>query len=265
MKRAFSIALLFALCFMPVEGSYSADQAVDAEKNSYLMKLEERYQKAIALREKGAYDESLALLQQLVNENQGSAKFEIARLDTILEQSRDMKESDNIAWKNKAREAGYRIKTLLAANSANSDYWVVYAKYSWLVEANKETHITKAIKKAFYYKPDNPEAYIVQADYNFDKARESSSDSKQNTMMQGVGSNTEPDRYNFAKAAKSSYEAALSGKLSDARRAYVHYKMGNVKDRILQEPESAKKDWEEAIRLSPDSKAGKLSRQRLGI
>jgi len=265
MKNALMVALLFIFCLFFSGFSYPADKPGDAERDSYLMKLEERYQKAITLREKGDYDASLAILQKLVDENQGSSKYEIAKLDTVLEQGRDLKEADNIAWKSKTREVSNRIKALLTANSGNSDYWVVYAKYSWLVEANKETHITKAIKKAFYYKPNNPEAHIVEADYYFDRARESRTDVKQNTMMQGIGSNNETDRYYLGKTAKSSYEAALAGKISDDRKAYVHYKMGNLEEKIFQDPSAAKKAWEEAARLSPDSRAGKLSKGHLGV
>ena len=265
MKKALQVGLLFVFCLAFAGLSCPADKSGDAERDSYLMKLEDRYQTAITLREKGDYDAALTALQKLVDENQGSAKFEIARLDTILEQGRDLKEADNVAWKGKIREVSHRIKALLTANSGNSDYWVVYAKYSWLVEANKETHITKAIKKAFYYKPNNPEAHIVQADYYFDRAREARTDPKQNTMMQGIGSGSETDRYYLGKSAKSSFEAALAGKVSDDRRSYVYYKMGKLEEVILQDPSAAKRDWEEAIRLSPDSKASKLAKQRLGI
>ena len=157
------------------------------------------------------------------------------------------------------------IKTMLAANAGNGDYWVIYAKYSWLIEANRETHITKALQKAFYYKPNNPEAHIVQADYHFDKAREARGDNRQNTMMQGVGTNTETDKLNLGKISKSSYEAALPGNLSDARKAYIYYKLGNLEEQIFQEKTNAKKDWEAAVKLAPDSKTGKLAKQRLGF
>ncbi|HTZ18145.1 MAG TPA: hypothetical protein VMB78_06860 [Dissulfurispiraceae bacterium] len=264
MKSVRLVSVLLSVCLVLSVGYASDKGSAKTEKDNYLMKLDHRYQKAIDLKEKGEYEAAIEMLQKLVDENQGDAKYEIARLDAIVEQSRDMKEAGNMAWRIKAKEAGYRIKTMLSANGGNGDYWVVYAKYSWIVETNKETHITKALQKAFYYKPDNPEAYIVQADYYFDKAVYARGDNGQNSMMQGVGTNTESDRFGLAKAAKSSYESALRGKLSNARKAYVYYKMGSLEERIFQENDSAGKYWARAVKLSPDSRAGKLAGNRLG-
>lgn len=266
MKSRMLVALIMTVCFIFSGGAYAADQkSADTEKDAYMLKLDGRYQKAVALKENGDYEAALTMLQKLADENQGAVKYEIARLDVVLEQSRDMKETGNTAWKNKAREAAYKIKSMIHANAGNGDYWVIYAKYSWLIETNKETNITKSLKKAFYYNPNNPEAYIVQADYHFDKAREARDDNKQNSMMQGMGTVTEGDRFNVGKIAKSAYEAALLGKLSDARKAYVYYKMGSLEERIFQNKDDAKKNWETAIKLSPESRSGKLAKQRLGI
>jgi hypothetical protein len=192
-------------------------------------------------------------------------KYEISRLDTILDQSRDMKEANNTAWKLNATQAGHRIKTMLEANAGNGDYWVIYAKYSWLIEANRETHSTKALQEAFYYKPNNPEVHIVQADYHFDKAREARGDDRQHPMMQGVETNTETDKFDQGKISQSSYEAALLDNLSDVRKAYIYFKLGNLEEQIFQQKTNAKKAWEAAVKLAPDSKTGKLAKQCLQI
>jgi tetratricopeptide (TPR) repeat protein len=264
MKRGVFAVLCLAVCSVLACSAYAADQpAAASARDAYLTGLEERYQQAVSLREKGDYEASTAILDKLVSENPGSSKYEIARLDVILEQSRDMKESGNTAWKNKAREAAYRIKTLHASNIGNSDYWVLYAKYSWLIETNKETKITKALKKAFYYKPNNPEAYITQADYQFDKAREAN-DSGQYGMVHGANDSNASSRFILGQNAKFSYEAALTNKLSDERKAYVYYKLGNLAEQIFREKETAGKNWEAAIKLSPDSRSAKLAKSRLG-
>ena len=266
MKSGCLLAVFVAVCLAFASGAFAADQNTpDTGYEAYKAKLEERYRQATSLKENGDYDAALAILQQLTDENQGMVKYEIARLDTLLDQSRDMKEANNKAWKLNATQTGHRIKTMLTANAGNGDYWVIYAKYSWLIEANKETHITKALQKAFYYKPNNPEAYIVQADYHFYKAREARVDNKQNTMMQGVGTNTDTDKFSLGKIAKTSYEAALTGNLSDVRKAYIYYKLGNLEEQIFQEKANAMKDWEVAVKLAPDSRTGKLAKQRLGI
>ncbi|MGO9614605.1 MAG: hypothetical protein ACLPX5_16440 [Dissulfurispiraceae bacterium] len=263
MKTVRLITVFLAVCFNLTVSAYAADQETpDAGYEAHKAKLDERYRQAITLKDDGDYDAALAILQTLIDENQGSVKYEIARLDTILEQSREMKEAKNAAWKSKARETSYRIKAMAKANADNGDYWLIYAKYSWLTEA-REVHITKALQKAFYFKPNNPEAYIVRADYHFDKAREVRSDG-QFDMMHGVGPNSSSDKLALGQIAKSSYEAALLGQLSDSRKAYIYYKMGNLEDQIFHEKDLSKKDWEAAVKLAPDSSIGKMAKQRLG-
>ncbi len=265
MKSCRLVYVLLAICFIIPGIAWAADQTMppDAEKEGYMAKLDARYQKAVALKEKGDYEASIDMLQKLVDDTQGSARYEIARLDAVLEQSLDMKETGKAEWKNRLKEVGHRLKVMLPSNQGNGDYWVVYAKYSWLVEANNEKHITKALKKAFYYKPNNPEAYIVEADYYSDKAINTRADNKQNSMLQGMGTNTEGDRFALAKVAKSSYESALSGKLSDDRKAYVYYRMGSLEERVFGEDSLAKKDWDTAIKLSADSRTAQLAKKRL--
>ena len=257
-------SVLIAICFMFSTGYALDKKPLQSEKESFLSKPDQQYQHALSLKDKGEYDAAIRILQNLVDENQGNVRYEIARLDAIIEQSRDLKEAGNAGWKIKAKEVRYRIKVMHAANAGNGDYWVLYAKYSWIVESNKETHITKAIEKALFYKHDNPEAYIVQADYYFDKAVNTSGDGRQNTMMQGISTNAEGDRFSYAKMAKASYESALKGNLRAARKAYIYYRMGSLEERIFQENASARKDWESAVKLSPESLAGRLARNRLG-
>ncbi len=264
MKHGTAIALCLAICILLAGGAWGENRKfTDAGMDAYLKKIEENYQTAVSLKEKGDYEGSLAILQKIVEVSQGLPKYEIARLDTILEQARDMKESGNQAWKSGMKETGMRIKTMYAANFANPDYWLVYAKYSWLIEANKETHITKALKKALYYKPDNPEAYIIQADFQFDKAKEASTDMTYG-MVHGVDSGGVSDKFSEGLITKSSYEAALKGKLSDARRAYIYYKLGNLEDQIFHETDKARRDWEKAQKLAPDSRTGQLAKLQLG-
>ena len=265
MKKANAAVGVVLACMIFSVVVYAAEQkAAETGKDVYMLKLEGQYQQAIALKENGDYEASLAILQKLLDDNPGLSKYEIARLDTILEQSRDMKESKNGAWQAKAKQVGHRIKLMLNSNSANGDFWVVYAKYSAIIEANRETHITKALKKAFYFKPNNPEAYIVQADYNFYKAREAR-DEQQPGMMYGISENSGGQRFAMAKDAKTSYEAALAGPLSNARQAYIYRKLGDLEEDMLRNKDIAKKDWEMAVKLAPDSRSGKLAQQRLEI
>jgi|GEM_PF-1861192 len=230
----------------------------------YDPKAEEMYREAIALKEKGDYEASLEILQKLVKAYQGTDKYEIALLDVLVEQSHELKERGNTAWKLKVRGVGLKIKEMYDNNIENSDYWVVYARFSWLVEAKKETHITKAIKKAFYYKPNNPEAYITNADYNFECARDYHVDT---TPKYGMGHIEEGElplnRSNLAKTAKNSYETALASPVSDARKSYILLKMGDLEALVFRNRTAAAGYWERASQLEPDGKYSRIAGQRL--
>jgi|WetSurMetagenome_2_1015567.scaffolds.fasta_scaffold00030_67 hypothetical protein len=255
MKSLKLAAVLFAVCLILAGSVYAADRA----------DVEERYRQAIALRENGDYDSSIDILHKLMNDNRGLSRYEIAWLDVILDQGREMKGSGNPAWKIKAVAAGHRIKAIRAANTGNPDYWVVYAKYSCLMETRKEGYVTKALMKSFVYKPNNPEAYIAQADYYVDSARQSGIDAGSQYGMGNVtGNGGEVNKFNLAKSAKASYEAALAGPVSAARKAYILLNLGDLEARLLGDREAAKKYWAGAVELAPDGKFGKLAAQRLG-
>jgi hypothetical protein len=163
----------------------------------------------------------------------------------------------------KAAEATPKIKELYYSNAENPDYWVVYAKYSCLIDTRRETHITKAIKKAFYYKPNNPEAFIAQADYYLDNAVDYHVEGSQEYGMGQIESFDEPlARANLAKKAKRSYESALAGRVSDARKSYILLRLGDLEALVFKNKAAAASYWKRASALAPDAKFSKLAGQR---
>jgi tetratricopeptide (TPR) repeat protein len=257
-------AVLFTVCLILSVGAFAAEQrAVDSKYDANKANTGEMYHQAIALKENGDYESSLAILQKLISANRGSVQYQIAWLDVILEQGRDMKDNRTPGWESKAIEAGRSIKLMRGANAGNGDYWIIYAKYSILVETKNEGHITKALRKAFFIKPNNPEAYITQADYYFDSARQIQTDPGQQYGMNTMGSDTSETKANMTKSARDSYEAALAGPVSDARKAYILLRMGDMEARILGNREAAKNYWDRAAKLAPAARSGKLAAQRL--
>jgi tetratricopeptide (TPR) repeat protein len=232
-----------------------------AEELSVPAKQDELYKRALALKEDGNYDAAFEIFKKLASENPNDSKYEISYLDIILDQCITMKALNNSAWMTKAKEVGGKIKTLYTKYARNAEYYLVYAKYSWLVEAKREAHITKALEKSLYFKPNNPDAYILKGDIYLDQAKKADSVEQHDEALKGSSTTS---RQSLAETAKTSYESALkSPDLSDRKKAYVYYKMGELESQIFGKKDIAKANWEKAAALAPDSKSGKSAREML--
>ncbi len=227
---------------------------------------EELYKKADVLKEDSEYDAAYDIFKKLIDENPSNNKYQLGYVDILLEQSRVMKEANNPLWATKAKEAGSKIKSLYFINTRNADYYLVWAKYSWIIEARRQSNITKALEKAFYFKPNYLNAYILKGDIYFNLAKNASSSEQQfadNTALTGRSSTN--TRHSLAMTAKSAYESALSStEIDSKKKVYVYYKMGDLEDQILGDKEKAKINWEKALSLSPESTFGRLAKERLG-
>lgn len=255
----FRKAIYFFLVCLSVSSVFLGIDPARSEET----KQEELYKKALSLKNDGDSDSAVEILSKLLAENPAVGKYEIGHLDTVIDQCITMKGLNNSAWKVKAKEMGNKIKLIQARESTNADYWLVYAKYSWLVETRRDKHITKALEKALFYKPGYAEAYILKGDIYFDLAKKADPNEKQddNSFTGGSGIS---DRHSQALTARSSYEAALlSSNMDNKRKAYIYNKMGDLKYQIFSDTAAAKKDWERAASLSPDSRAGKLAGEKL--
>jgi hypothetical protein len=244
-----------------IRGERSSEDAYEAFKSSR----EELYKKALAFKEDGDYNAAYNILKKLIAESPGVSTYEISYVDTLLDQSLTLKEAQSSEWKAKAKEAGHKIKLLYPANTRNADYYLVHAKYSWIIEAQRETHIFKALQKALYFNPVYPVAYIIQGDVFFVRARNTNPDEEQEGAANLAGRASTTNRQFLAEEARTSYKSALSSShLGDKRKAYVHYKLGELEDGIFGNKDAAKAHWGQAVSLAPESRAGKLARQRLG-
>lgn len=241
---------------------WTMDSAVFAEEQAggtggsavehYKKELDALYQKAEELKENGDYDSASAILVKLMIDNPGVVKYELGYVDVLLEQSKALKEAKRDEWKAKANEAKPRLKSLYHKNTGNPDYYYLHAKYSWIVEASREAHITKALEKAFYYRKHFPEAKLLKADYLFDRALNTDADGQQ------------PSRRFIAEEARASYRSALDGNgLSVARRAYALLKLGELDLRLFGDKEAARQSWEKAVAEAPASPAGRRAKERL--
>ena len=247
---------LVGLIFGVVNIGYSEDTPHQAS-------LDELYQKAIALKEVGDNNAALDIFKKIAND---SSKNQIRHTDILVEQGIIMKDMNMPTWKLPAKEAAYKIKLLYKTNYNNPEYWLVYAKYAALV--NKERHVYGAFQKAFFFKPDYVEGYIAKGTVYTYLAK--NTDPSESTTSSAIGyedvhvSKENSVSYNRGKVAKESYEIALKNStLDNDRKAYIHYKIGELEMNILSDKEEAVKNWKKAVELSPDSMYGKKSAELL--
>lgn len=269
-RRLGFFVFCFLICSILSKGyiAYSEEPVSQMTPEELYKKIQEvqqeRYTKALIFKTDGDFDAAYDILKKLISENPNNNNYQISYIDALLEQIIVMKRADNSEWKVKAKEAKDKIKLLYPANAANADYYLIYAKYSCIVETKRESNIFKALDKAFYFKPNYTYANIVKGDIYSGLAKNSDvleqpKDSV--TLTGGASANT---KHMLAMTAKTSYESALSSSdIDDKKKAYVHYKLGELEYQILGNEADAKANWEKAVAISPDSKIGKHSRKRL--
>ncbi len=188
-------------------------------------------------------------------------KSELALVDALIEQSRILKESNDSTWIARAKEAKLKVKVLYMSNVNNPDYWLIYAKYSAL--EGKERHIDGGLKKAFYFRPGYIEAFIAKGDIYFHLAKIADPYETVEDESIFAGINETYVRHTKAMEAKSAYEAALKSEdIPDEKKAEVYYKQGELEMQMLKNREEAVSYWMKSISASPESKWGKLSKER---
>jgi tetratricopeptide (TPR) repeat protein len=259
MKKFWKYYLLYSLIVFFVGGIGMAfsDEIGGKEQPEGL------YQKALSLKEDGNYGDALTILKRLASEYPENGMYELSYIDTLLDQGFEMKDAGNKSWNRNLWELKAKIKAIYAKYSSNADYYLIYAKYSCLSEAKRDTHIHNAITKAFYYKPNYVAAYIVKGDIYFDLAKKADTEEKQDTTTM-TGGTSNSTRHFHGMTAKASYESSLSiSSLSNKKKAYIYYKMGELKSQVLKDIADAKNDWGRAVALAPDSKWGNLAKKRL--
>lgn len=220
------------------------------------------YEKAMFLKEAGKSDEAISMFSKFMD----ASNDELKRTDAMLEQCMIMRGMKIRAWKSKAKEAQQKVKILYRTNYTNPEYWLVYAKFAALVNAERDVY--GAFKKAFFYKPGYPEGYRVKGDLYSYLANKT--DPSESTASTAIGYEEVPVRkensvrYQKGKEAKESYEMALSNStLDNDRKAYICYKIGVLEMDVLSNKEDAAKNWKKAVELSPASMYGKKSAELL--
>ena len=228
---------------------------------------DELHNKAMSLKEEGNTNAALEILKKIMDET--GNKDELRYTDALIEQCMIMKDKNDPAWKLRAIEAAQKVKILFKANFSNSEYWLVYAKYSALV--NKERHVGGAFNKAFFYKPNYVKGYILKGDlYSYLAKVSDRSITVSNTSITGETIETNDKTnfvyFNMGKSAKEAYEIALNSlSLDNKQKAYVFYRIGELELLIFSNKSEAVRNWKKVVEFDPDGIYGKISKKRLEI
>jgi len=263
MKRNSILLVWLAIIFV-----FCGKKMITANETTVQMSQKELFDNAMSLREEGKKDAAMDMLKKIMDT---CSNDELKYTDAMIEQCVIMRDMNNYDWKMKAVEAQRKVKILLRTNYTNPEYWLVYAKFAALVD--EENHLTGAFKKAFFYKPNFIEGYILKGDlYSYfakntspsSTAANSAVTKKDNAMRTRNKENSL--RYIRGVKAKDAYYVALNSmSLDNKKKSYVFYKKGELEHIILSNKAEAIRNWKKAAEFDPDGIYGKISKERLEI
>lgn len=168
-------------------------------------------------------------------------------LELRIEEVKHMRESGNPAWKTKYKGILAELKSIYARHKIAPEVHFTYAKTFYA--ANDISGAEKALKRAFYYRPQYLQALIFKGDMYYEYAK-----------------SLEPGRRHesgFDIIARNAYEKTLNTTQDRELQAMMYYKIGNVYADLAGDRENAKDYWHKAESAAPGSKGAKLANERL--
>jgi len=173
--------------------------------------------------------------------------FELAEIDPLFEETRQLKESGDRRWKAKYKEAAVKLKFIYKRHPTSAEVYLYYAKAYFI--ADKMRKVNKSFAKAIYYDPNYLDAYVLQGDMNY---------------SYGVKIGGSKSRWHkLDKIARDAYENAAQKSQNKDFQAMMFHKIGNVYAELSEDREKAKENWQMAVSVAPDSEAGRLASGKL--
>ena len=213
---------------------------------------EEEYQKARFLLMEGSTTEAKSIFTELLNEDPSNFKVRLGLIDITLEEARILKNGNNSAWKSKVYTAFGDLKNVYRVNTGSPEMYLSFAKCYSLNDRFQKA--TKSLKKAFYYRPNFTEGFIVKGDIYFERSKVVEVDPFDDSGGQ--------PNSNAKNSAVKSYTKALSASTDTYMQAMVNYKLAYLYsyhgNRIKE-----KEQYNRIMELSPDSYWGQEAKMRL--
>lgn len=220
---------------------------------------EANYQNALGLVREGKYDEAINILSGLTSKYT-DIKYKFSHIDAMLEKSRAMKDANDPNWGKPAKEAQTQIKNLYLSNYANADYWVLYVKFTGLID--RESEVSGGFKKIFYYRPGNTEALLLQGDIYSRLALSAKEPVKiDDNSLLSAGRDEKKYRWTIARNAYKS--AVASTNLSNEKKSEVYCKLGDIEMQAFNNKEDAVNYWNQSVSAQPNGKWAVMAQERL--
>jgi len=185
--------------------------------------------------------------QPVASANSMGATFELAEIDPMIAEMKQLKEAGNAQWKVKGKLILRKLKSILARHPDSPEIFLYYAKAYYA--ADKLTKANRSFSKAVYYNPDYIEAYVLKGDMNYT-----------------VGTRIPRWKLKMHKLdqiAQNAYETAARKSPNKDFQAMMYHKIGTVYDELTKDREKAKEYWQKAVATAPDSDAARLAGEKL--
>lgn len=215
---------------------------------------EEGLRKARMLLNESKVEEARGIIKELSRDNSSDFEIRLAMIDATLEEARILKERSNSAYEGKVYAAFGELKGMYSAHATSPQIFVSFARAYWINDRFGKAE--KSLKKAFYYKPDFADAFMLRGDMFFERSK---------SVMINPFSEGESERenYNNRRIAEKSYGEVLSGLKTDTyAAAMAHCKLGFF-NAYHGHKDEAKEHLNKAIELSPDSHWAIKSKEKL--
>jgi tetratricopeptide (TPR) repeat protein len=178
-------------------------------------------------------------------QKQTTAAGELAEIDPLIEDVRQLRESNNPQWKTNYKLLFNRLEVIYVKNPTSPEVFFYYAK---ACEAGGDIKkANKYIEKAVYYDPKYFEAFEFRADMNYNYGK---------TITR------ERTKKKLATLAQLDYESAAGINPDMNYQAMMYYRIGILHKDLTGDTAMADQYMQKAISTAPGSEAARLARTR---
>ncbi len=174
-------------------------------------------------------------------------QLELAKIDPMLEEVRQMKTSGDLNWTIRLKEVFVALKPILGRYPTSPEVYLYYAKAYYLAEKLRKSN--KCFEKAVYYNPSYVEAFVLQGDMNHEY---------------GIKIGSEKSRtYKLDVIAATAYEAAARIQADNSFQSMMFFKIGNVYAELSEDYQKARLYWQKAVSANPNGDTARLAGDKL--
>jgi tetratricopeptide (TPR) repeat protein len=210
---------------------------------------------AIALYKQGKIAEAAAAFDRLIAEKPNDDGLKVWKALTLLEQAREIKDSNASGFKPLVMNAYAILQPLKPRLGTNADWNFAMAKAFWL--NGSPTWASRAAGTALRLQTNFPEAQLLLGDLAYD--------SEASSLAQPPGSPARENALRWAGALprKEINKVLTMPDLPPSLRAEALYKLGVIAAEFERKPEVAREHWERAVAADPACRYGRMAQRRL--